>query len=199
MSAKKAGSVKKVIIRSDSNIIGHFENVIVKEKRNNKLFVENSSSDDNDVNSNNSNKKSSKIFDDNPSHTVSFSGTGNSRHNIISSSYIADNEMNNYLSKAYSKSMPATMNYNIMNADNVDILENYEPKKNPEEINNIFIDSSSNGNINYNDFLFSDDENIENGEQSNVNHEVGNVTVDTKNENKETKKKVKTNNKNVTL
>ncbi|OUM61683.1 hypothetical protein PIROE2DRAFT_12278, partial [Piromyces sp. E2] len=198
LTTKKNGSIKKVIIRSDSNIIGHFDNVIVKEKKN-KSCIDTNSVEENDVNI----KKSSKIFEDNPNHSVSFSGTGNSRHNILSSSYVAENEMNSYMTRPYSKSLPATMNYNgnnVMNPDNVDILDqNYESKKNPVELNNIFIDSSSNGNINYNDFLFSDDENVENGEQSNVNHEQSTSTPDTQTQTKDSKKKVKTNPKNVTL
>ncbi|ORX46584.1 hypothetical protein BCR36DRAFT_413894 [Piromyces finnis] len=187
------GSIKKVIIRSDSNIIGHFDNVIVKEKKNKN--VENNSIDENDIN----NKRFIKSCDDNPNHTVSFSGTGNIRNNILSTSYIVDNDINSDVSKAYSKSMPTTMNYNennIMNPDNIDILDqNYEEKRNPED--NMFINSSLNGNINYNDFLFEEEENAENGEQSNINQEQ--IITDTQNQNKEQKKKVKTNTKNVTF
>jgi len=186
ISSKKSGSIKKVIIRSDSNIIGHFENVIVKEKRGRIL-------DPNIPDIDIYNKKVAKNLDDNPTHTVSLSDATNitSHNHILSSSFVVEHEMNNMLSRPYSKSVPITMNY-ISNDDNIDIIDQkYESKPIVEE--NVYIDSS-NGNINYNDFLFSDDEVNENGDQ-NASHDASKDGNDPQKE----KKKAKANAKNVTF
>jgi len=173
ISGKKSlSTVKKVIIRSDSNIIGHFGNVVVKEKKNKSLM---------DTYSTQEYHKKSQKYDD-AVHAISYSGgTGavsfNARHNIQYSARYDE-------PKAFCKSMPATVDY-------VD-QDNENNKKVAEDGTNLLTtDTSSNGNINYNDFLFSDDETPECGEQSNFNHET---TMDP-----QKKKKVKTNNKNVTF
>ncbi|ORX82739.1 hypothetical protein BCR32DRAFT_267457 [Anaeromyces robustus] len=203
-SGKKVGSIKKVIIRSDSNIIGNFDNVIVKEKKN-KSFIENNEDGE-------TYKKTVKLSsDDNPNHTCSLNGvtvTNSTRH-IISSSLITENELNSYLARPYSKSMPTTMNYNgnsVMNTENVDIIDqDYESKNaninnnnnNNNVDSNLFtVDCSSIGNINYNDFLFSDEEMGD--EPNNTNHDIGNSN-DGQFQGKDIRKKSKNIGKNVTF
>jgi len=188
---------KKIIIRSESNIIGEFENGIDIEKSNFKLME---NFDEYDY------KKRYKSTDDHPSHTRSFQSFNNYNHNILSSSYLTETEMNNSISKAYSKSMPATINFHnfnpVMNPEHFDIIDqNYVPVKsnntnnnnnnnnynNSIDLNNLFnTESNSNGNINYNDFLF-DDEQDNNGTDSPTTP------------GKEVKKKSKINDKNVTF
>jgi hypothetical protein len=200
---RKSSSVKKVIIRSDSNIIGHFDNVIVKEKKS-KTYSE--SSNENDI-------KKNKNSEDNPAHTRSFQGWNNSRHNVVSTVIVSESDMCSGLSKTYSKSVPTTMNYHcanpVMNPENVDIVDhNYGSVKstnnnnsnnnsnnsnNNTNINNLFIpESPSNGNINYNDFLFDDEQ--ENLEQSNNIENNPDTAISP---GKEVRKKSKINNKNV--
>jgi len=191
ISGKKSASVKKVIIRSDSNIIGHFDNVVVKEKKSKTLENANNVSDEAlEIN----NKKISKLFEnDNPAHTASFSDTTNMNgHNhILSSSYVGEQEMSGVLSRPYSKSMPVTMNYISSVDNNIDIIDQKYESKPPIEETNINIDTS-NGNINYNDFLFSDDEANDSTDQNVTHDPLKEIEL-------KEKKKTKVNMKNVTF
>lgn len=189
ISGKKSASIKKVIIRSDSNIIGHFDNVVVKEKKSKTLENANNISDEAlEIN----NKKISKLFEnDNPAHTASFSDTANVHVHILSSSFVGEQEMSSVLSRPYSKSMPVTMNYISSVDNNIDIIDQkYESKQQIDEAN-INIDTS-NGNINYNDFLFSDDE-VNDSTDQNITHDpLKEIEL-------KEKKKNKVNMKNVTF